>query len=169
MQEPARNRDGALLSEMLAEAQPDQARHWNNLGLFLRDEGEQLEIDAYRNKTAKPDPAVLVDLYGRSYRAYQRALELNPEDPQLINDLALMMHYHLGPDLVQAEAMYRQALDLVAQRLAASGISEDDRLRFAQTKMDIEDNLKALIEPEKEVDDETAQATAAAAKPTEKP
>lgn len=55
-QEPARNLDAAFLAEMLAEAMPDEARHWNNMGLFLRNEGEDLELAAYEDKTPKPEP-----------------------------------------------------------------------------------------------------------------
>lgn len=147
-QEPPRNLDAAFLAEMLTQAQGDQPRHWNNLGLFLRDEGERLELEAYKNKTPEPDPALLADLYGRSFKAYQRALELTPEDPQVINDTALMLHYHLDGDVAEVEATYRRALELIELKLAESDLPEEDRARFEQTKKDIGVNLKALLEPE---------------------
>lgn len=165
-QEPPRNLDAAFLAEMLAEAMPHEARHWNNVGLFLRDEGERLEIDAHKNKTPKPDPALLADLYGRSFKAYQRALELNPEDPQLLNDTALMLDYHLGAEPAEVEGMYRKALELVETRLASAELSEEDRARFEQTKKDIGVNLKTLLEPEPEEEPEaTPAATADATAP----
>jgi hypothetical protein len=147
-QKPPRNLDAAFLAEMLAEAMPDEPRHWNNLGLFLRDEGERLEHDAYKKKTPKPDPALLKDLYGRSFRAYQRALELNPTDPQLINDTALVLDYHMDGAPADVERMYRHALSLVDATLAQPDLSADDRARFQQTSEDIGLNLKYLLEPE---------------------
>lgn len=167
-EEPPRNLDAAFLAEMLAQAMPQETRHWNNVGLFLRDEGERLEIEAYKNKTPEPDPALLADLYGRSFQAYQRALELSPEDPQILNDTALMLDYHLDAEPAKVEAMYRRALELVEARLAAADLSEDDRARFEQTKKDIGVNLKALLEPDPEPEADakgTPAATANAAAP----
>ncbi|HEX6882796.1 MAG TPA: hypothetical protein VF530_05410 [Planctomycetota bacterium] len=174
-QEPPRNLDAAFLAEMLAEAMPSEARHWNNLGLFLRDEGERLEIAAYRKKEPAPDPALLADLYGRSFLAYQRALELNPDDPQLVNDTALMLHYHLDGDPADVETLYRRALDRTDELLAGE-LSEDDRARYAQTQKDIAFNLKALLDPRVEDEDaeddaeaeDDAGGTTAASAPSEK-
>ena len=151
-QEPPRNLDAAFLAEMLTQAQPEDPRHWNNLGLFLRDEGERAEYAAFKKEAPEPDAAWLADLYQRSYRAYQKALELTPDDPQVINDTALMLHYHLDGDLAEVEATYRRALARLEELLAGSDLSEEDRARFEQTKSDIGVNLKALLEPEAEAD-----------------
>ena len=148
-QTPARNLDAAFLSELLTRALPGEARHWNNLGLFLRDEGERLEIEAHRRKEPRPD-ATLSDLYERSYAAYQRAHELAPDDPQLMNDTALMLQYHLRRDLERAEAMYRRSLELCEQRLAAMDLSADERALFEQTKSDASGNLAFLLAPEED-------------------
>jgi len=163
-EEPPHNLDAAFLAEMLAQAFPDQPRHWNNVGLFLRDEGERLEWAAHEKKTDPPSEDLLTDLYERSYKAYQRALELTPDDPQLINDTALMLHYHLDGELAAVEERYREALARCDALLADPELSEDDRARFEQTKKDIAVNLKALLEPEKEEEEASAsQGTAAAA------
>jgi tetratricopeptide (TPR) repeat protein len=147
-EEPPRNLDAAFLAEMLAQAMPSEARHWNNLGLFLRDEGERLEIEAHEKKTPEPDPALLADLYERAFAAYERALELNPEDPQLVNDTAVMMHYHLGREPEECAAMYRRAIELSDGLLARPDLSSDDRARYETTRGDAETNLKHLLEPE---------------------
>jgi Tfp pilus assembly protein PilF len=160
-QEPPRNLDAAFLAEMLAQAMPEEPRHWNNLGLFLRDEGERLEYDAYKKKIPEPDPALLDELYARSYRAYQRALELNPADPQLINDTALMLAYHLDGDLAEVEGRYRRALALVDATLASPDLSAEDRARFEQTRKDIGINLKYLLEPGSEPEEDDAEDEAA--------
>jgi len=159
-QEPPRNLDAAFLAEMLTEAQPSEARHWNNLGLFLRDEGERAEYAAYKKEAPEPDAAWLADLYQRSYRAYGRALELTPQDPQVINDTALMLHYHLNGDLAEVEATYHRALSRIEELLASSDLSAEDRARFEQTKSDIGVNLKALLEPEAATDPSATPAAA---------
>jgi hypothetical protein len=172
-QEPARNLDAAFLSEMLTQAMPSEPRHWNNLGLFLRDEGERLELDAYKKKTPKPDKALLADLYRRAYSAYQHALELHPGDPQLVNDTALMLHYHLDGDPSEVERQYRHALQLT-EGLLAGELSADDRARYEQTQKDIAVNLKLLLEPDAEDDEEDGntdrnndEAKSAATQPAE--
>ena len=125
---------------------PDEPRHWNNLGLFLRDEGERLELAAHAKKEPPPDAALLADLYERSYAAYQRALTLTPDDPQLLNDTALMLQYHLGRDRGEIEAMYRRSIALSEQRLADPALSPEDRERFETTLRDAKANLKLLLE-----------------------
>lgn len=162
-EEPAKNLDAAFLSELLAEAFPANPRYWNNVGLFLRDEGETLEYDAHKAKTTPPDAALLSDLYNRSYKAYQRALELDPSDPQLQNDAALMLHYHFVSDDAEVERLYRHALELVETKLAAADLTAEDRARFEQTKKDIGTNLKHLLDPESEKADAAAAAAAEAA------
>lgn len=145
-QEPARNLDAAFLADLLTQAFPDEPRHWNNLGLFLRDEGERLEISAHRRKEPRPDEAMLADLYERSFVAYQRALALTPDDPQVLNDTALMLQYHLERDRDQVEAMYRRSIALSEERLADPGLSPGDRERFETTLRDATGNLKLLLE-----------------------
>lgn len=149
-QEPARNLDAAFLAEVLTRAFPDEPRHWNNLGLFLRDEGERQEIAAYHGEGPAPDDAVLADLYEGSFAAYERALALTPDDPQVINDTALMLQYHLDRDQERVEAMYRRSIALSEERLADADLSPDDRARFEQTREDARGNLDRLLglEPE---------------------
>jgi tetratricopeptide (TPR) repeat protein len=145
MQEPALNLEAAFLAELLTQAFPEEPRHWNNLGLFLRDEGERMEMGARHGGGAEPDPATLADLYRQSYAAYRRALELNPDDPQLLNDTALMVQYHVDGDPAEVEAMYRRSVALLAELLADPALSPDDRARFEQTKSDVSGNLERLL------------------------
>ncbi len=134
--------DRALLAEISAETLPDLPRHWNNLGLFLRDEAERLQLLPDQS----PNPRVVANLYERAYVAYSRALELAPEDPQLLNDTAVMLHYHLDRDLDRALAMYEKALELAATKLADPALSEEDRERFETARSDAETNKQALEE-----------------------
>ncbi len=147
--EAERSLDAALVAEMLAEADPEEPRHWNNMGLFLRDEGESLELAKYKDPTLpEPDPAHLRQLYERSFTAYQRALELSPGDPQVINDNALLLHYHLERDLERARGLYEQAIALAESKLAETDLDAEDRARFETAKDDATINLEALLDPE---------------------
>ncbi|MEQ8765299.1 MAG: tetratricopeptide repeat protein, partial [Planctomycetota bacterium] len=62
----------------------DRADWWNNYAFFCRETGK----------------------YEESYQAYERALELAPNDARIINDLALILLYHLDRDLDRAEDMF---------------------------------------------------------------
>ncbi len=132
--------DRALLAEICAETLPEEPRHWNNLGLFLRDEAERLELMPDQS----PNPRTVEKLYERAYAAYSRALELMPDDPQLLNDTAVILHYHLDRDLDRALAMYESAIQLADTRLADPALSAEDRERFETTRSDSEGNKKAL-------------------------
>jgi tetratricopeptide (TPR) repeat protein len=144
-QEPARNLDAAFLAEVLTVAFPDEPRHWNNLGLFLRDEGERQEWAAHEGTGPEPDADVLADLYTRSFAAYERALALTPDDPQVLNDTALMLQYHLDREPERVEAMYRRSIELSERRLASDELSPDDHARFEQTRKDARGNLDRLL------------------------
>ena len=132
----------AHLAEMCAQSMPQVARHWNNMGLFLRDEGDRLRA----NPEQAPNPKVLKDLWERSYEAYSRALELTPEDPQLLNDTAVMLHYYLQRDLDKALDMYERAIPLAEALLANEELSEDDRPRYEVALRDSKNNHALLLE-----------------------
>ena len=97
-------------------------------------------------KEPPPDEALLADLYERSFVAYQRALALTPDDPQVLNDTALMLQYHLEREHDQVETMYRRSIALSEERLADPGLSPGDRERFETTLRDATGNLKLLLE-----------------------
>ncbi len=93
--------DARDLHVPLAAAATGSASVWNNYALLCRDTGA----------------------YEESYRAYRRALELQGPDPRLLNDTALVLHYHLMGDdagkAAEARALYEQAIALAEERLAA--------------------------------------------------
>ncbi|MFN0207393.1 MAG: tetratricopeptide repeat protein, partial [Planctomycetota bacterium] len=66
-------RTAILFTRAILELQPNNIVEWNNIGLFYRDSGNGKEA-----------------LY-----AYKKALELNPTDPRLLNDTAVVYHYSL--------------------------------------------------------------------------
>jgi tetratricopeptide (TPR) repeat protein len=84
------------LFEIIANASQNSADDWNNYALFCRD-------------TMR---------YEESYAAYERALELRPDDPGLLNDTALILQYHLDRDLERAIELYDRAI-VEGQRVLA--------------------------------------------------
>lgn len=138
----AANLDAAFLSELQTLMAPEVHRYWNNLGLFLRDEGEARER---RNKETTPEEhKQIVDLYERSFVAYKKSLELAPDDPNYLNDAALMLHFHLDRDLDQARAWYVKAIEMAQVELAKTDLSKEDRPLREIALRDAKNNLRDL-------------------------
>jgi tetratricopeptide (TPR) repeat protein len=144
----ARNLDAAFLSELctrIAPPTPENSRYWNNLGLFLRDHGDFVRGGDEEAKNHKPvDPAVLKDLWERAYRAYTKALELEPDNPGYLNDTAVMLHYYLKRDFEQAKALYEKASRRAEEELAKKDLSPDLREWYQTAKRDSGNNLRKL-------------------------
>jgi len=102
----------------------DTADAWNNRAFLCRETGQ------FRDALA----------------AYQRALEKEPDSPQLLNDTGVILHYHLpSPEnLARARGMYERALQLAGQVLADASAAAPARERAKQTKDDATANLAAL-------------------------
>jgi tetratricopeptide (TPR) repeat protein len=139
----ARNEDAAALCDVLARLQPEVSRHWNNLGLFVRDQGDQLRWSA-RRQGAAVDDAELQALWDRATDAYARALELEPANPNYVNDYAVMLHYYLLRDFDQAQELYLRAQRLAEERLAQPGLSAAEREVVAIALRDSKDNQRRL-------------------------
>jgi len=135
-----RFREAAILAEIMTRAVPEEPRYWNNLGLFLRDYGDQLK----RKVGAAPGEDELDALYERAMLAYERTLEMVPDHPAYLNDTAVMLHYYLERDLDRAESMYVRAIELADEGLTGKGLSTSDRAWFETARKDAGDNLEKL-------------------------
>jgi len=133
--------DAALVAEICAEALVTEPRHWNNLGLFLRDEAVRLV-----RENVADDPTVIEDLLERSLTAYRRAVELKPDDPQILNDTAVVLHYYLGRsfDLTEALELYERASALARAALERTDLSPGERDRYQAALQDAAENLGKL-------------------------
>lgn len=141
-----KNLDAAFLSEVETAVAPDWAPYWNNLGLFYRDAGDGIA----RSKKAKDDEklqAQAKELWEKSLVAYEKALALSPEDPNYLNDLAVILHYNLRRDLERAKALYEKAAKRAAEELARKDLSVADRGYREIAARDSKNNL-ALLEKE---------------------
>lgn len=76
------------LFRVSAEVLADSSSDWNNYALLARDTGQ----------------------FEESYAAYERALALDTTNPGLLNDTALLLHYHLRRDLDRAADLYGEAI-----------------------------------------------------------
>ncbi len=134
----ARNDEAAFLCELLCALEPDAPRHWNNLGLFLRDHGDVLRAQRAGS------PAELADLWERSLAAYERALALEPENPNTVNDTAVLLHYYLRREPERARAMYLEAARLADVRLDGATLLPEERNAVLVARRDARNNLRRL-------------------------
>jgi len=78
--------------------------------------------------------------------AYQRALEKQPDSPQLLNDTAVILHYHLpNPEnLARARTLYTRAIDSAKALIAADDTSVADKQQALRSLADANKNLAAM-------------------------
>jgi len=135
-----------LAAESLPAPQDDAAKrrlalYWSNHGLFLRDRATAISAMRTRPTDAESDPQAL---YERSYEAYSHATSLVPDDPDFLNDAAVVLHYNLKRDYDQAQRMYDKAKKRAQELLADPSTSADMREHYKTLDGWIDDNLKKL-------------------------
>lgn len=111
-----------VLLEWAVDAKPDFGDAWNNLALFCRDSGR----------------------IPRSREAYEKALELNPTDPQLMNDFAVIYHYYLKTEDEKAADLYRRAIERAQGMLDRGEVADADLDRIQTALRDAKNNLEKL-------------------------
>lgn len=148
-----RNLDAAFLSEVETAVAPEHAPYWNNLGLFYRDAG-----DALAKSKKEADKARAKELWEKALVAYERSLSLAPDDPNYMNDLAVILDYNLRRDLPRAKALYEKALERATVELARKDLSADVRDLRQMAARDAKNNLDRLVrQAEKEREREKAE------------
>jgi tetratricopeptide (TPR) repeat protein len=102
----------------------DSADAWNNRALLCRDTGK----------------------FPEALDAYERALKKEPDSPQLLNDCAVILQYHLksADNLAKATSMYERAIQLADKLLADRTVPDDLRQRTEQARSDAVANLAEL-------------------------
>jgi len=144
----AQNLDAAMVSEVLTRVDPTVSRFWNNLGLFVRDHGDALRW----SKAPEATEETLNALWKRSLAAYERALELEPDNPNYLNDTAVMFHYYFKSDYEKALAMYEKAEKAADELLSKKDLAPDLRAVIQIAQRDSKNNIvkvKKLIEKQK--------------------
>ena len=111
------------INAWISKTTPNDVEAWNNLGVMYRDSGQ----------------AAL------SLPAYAKAAELSPEDPQVLNDWAVIYHYYLKTEDEKARDLYQQAIDLANSILSnQSGLSDEAKQRIRIALRDATNNLAKL-------------------------
>jgi len=113
---------GIILLRFATNAAPTNGDAWNNLALYYRDTNQAEQSRA----------------------AYHKALELSPEDPQLMNDYAVIYHYYLRNDDDQARDLYTRAIARAEEMLKSGLVPESDVERIQTALHDAQNNLKKL-------------------------
>ncbi|MAW61232.1 MAG: hypothetical protein CMJ94_10405 [Planctomycetes bacterium] len=111
------------ISKWITETTPNDVEAWNNLAFLYRDSGQA----------------------EKSLAAYAKSAELAPEDPQVLNDWAVIYHYYLKTEDEKAKGLYRKAIELAEEILADdTGLSTDDKQRIQIGLRDARNNLRKL-------------------------
>ncbi len=106
------------------------ADQWNNYAFLCRETGQ----------------------YEQAYAAYERAIELAPNNPSFLNDTALILQYHLNRDLDHAADLYQRAID-EGKRVLDDNEADSAAKDAASTAVrDATNNLRMLKSGEKPVD-----------------
>jgi cytochrome c-type biogenesis protein CcmH/NrfG len=134
-----RSLDAAILSEIQAEAAPENADYWNNAGLFYRDAGAELRAQGNPDERERA-----MSYFEKAYAAYGHALEISPDNPALLNDTAVMLHYYLDRDAEKAKAMYEKAAQRAGVELERTDLSADQRELYQTALRDSKNNLAKL-------------------------
>ena len=118
-----RGRPAKDILAALCAAGPQDADLWNNYGLIARD----------------------TQAYEESWRAYEQALTLRPDDANLLNDGAVLLHYYLHRDYDKAQEMYEKSIEISTNLLAAPDkLTADQKAAAAKAKKEATDNLQNL-------------------------
>jgi len=129
----------AQFSEVQALASGKDSRYWNNAGLFWRDAGDELR----RGKNEK-NHKLAMEYYETALKAYERALALEPEHPNYLNDTAVMLHYCLDREPERAKALYQKSYERAQALLEKKDLSPADRELYQIALRDSKNNLAKL-------------------------
>ncbi len=102
----------------------NSAETWNNYAFLCREVGD----------------------HQASLAAYERALELEPDSPQILNDTAVILQYHLTTpeNLARAKAMYERAVAVAQKDLSSGQLDAAAKARTEQALKDAQANLAKM-------------------------
>jgi len=109
-------------NESVLQRHPDRWGFvYNNAALAARDLGVALAESG--------DSARAMEHWERSYRYYEKAVALSPDDARIINDCGLMLIYHLDRDFDRARECFDLAIEIGQAQLDAMPEDADPRER----------------------------------------
>lgn len=137
--QPPRNAEAAALAEMRCALDPSDPLFWSYVGLFHRDAGDGLARDG--SEAARERRAAH---YEKALAGYSAALELAPDDPNYLNDTAVVLHYCLGRELERARELYQRAESRARELLARTDLTPEQRELYETALRDSRSNLARL-------------------------
>lgn len=132
--------------ERLHQLVPEQPDWANNAGFFLRDLGVAQELNGRiacrRGESAAANQLMdsARDLMERSWRAYEAAARLCPDDARVVNDAGVILTYYLQRDAQAAQRCFERAIEL--------GQSRRPELEAAGKARELEELLTAIGDAE---------------------
>jgi len=109
----------------LCAAGPKDPNLWNDYGLMARD----------------------ANAFDESLRAYDQALVLRPDDANLMNDTAVILHYYLHRDYDRAQELYEKAIEIADELLDKRDKLTPEALALAEkAKKEATDNMRNLAQ-----------------------
>ena len=132
-------------NESVCQRYPDKWGFvYNNAALAARDLGVKASKDG--------DNQAAMALWERSYKHYQSAVALSPEDARIINDCGLMLIYYLHRDLDHARELCERAIAVGSAQLAElpEDASERDRHLLEEAVGDAWQNIAVLLRERKQ-------------------
>ena len=123
---------------------------YNNAALPARDLGVQIMRRAgnQNDEQTRAAEAEAMALWEKSYRYYEEAVRLTPDDPRIINDCGLMLIYHLNRDFDRARECFDLAIEIGQPQLDAlpEDASRQERNDLEEAVGDAWQNIAVLME-----------------------
>ena len=116
----------------------DNSRDLNHVTACLKDSADAWNNHAFLCRETEQ--------FQRAYESYQHAIQKEPTSPQLWNDAAVVLQYHLPTkaNLLKAKSMYEKALELATTVLADKTASKDARTFAIEAQQNARANLLEL-------------------------
>lgn len=133
--------DAAFVAEVRCDANPEDDKVWNNLGLFSRDAGDLLR----RSGKEADEHRTVAQYYEQAFQGYERANALKPGKPYYMNDWAVILHYCLDRDHQKALDLYANATEIAERMLKQGGLSAEEKGLVEIALRDSKNNRARLV------------------------
>ena len=122
---------------------------YNNAALPCRDLGVLRVRDIESMQPAQREKAMTeaMALWEKSYRYYEEAVKLSPEDARIVNDCGLMLIYHLNRSFDRARELFDRAIEVGQKQLdaMAQDAPVEDRQLLEEAVGDAWQNIAVLM------------------------